>query len=68
MKQLPMTTEQAAYVIAHDNGIKIHKHLSEDEVAAVRALQSQLRQTAHSPSSASRKSGCQDKGESERME
>ena len=41
--QLPMTTEEATYVIAHENGIKISDYLDTTEVAHVRALQAQLR-------------------------
>lgn len=41
--QLPMTTEEATYLIAHENGIKIHNYLDADEVGRVRALQTQIR-------------------------
>jgi hypothetical protein len=41
--QLPMTTEEATYIIAHEKGIKIHNYLAAEEMGQVRALQAQLR-------------------------
>lgn len=41
--QLPMTTEEATYLIAYESGIKIHNYLDSEEVGRVRALQAQLR-------------------------
>jgi hypothetical protein len=40
--ELPMSTEQAHYTIAHENGIDIAKYLSPDETAEVRNLVAQL--------------------------
>jgi hypothetical protein len=49
-RQLPMSTEEAVYTIAHDEGIDISKHLTPDEVAAVRTLVAQLpRPAANGP-------------------
>src|SRR5712664_1990075 len=41
--QLPMTTEEATYIIAHEKGLKIHNYLSAEEVGHVQGLQAQLR-------------------------
>ncbi|MGO9038176.1 MAG: Swt1 family HEPN domain-containing protein [Steroidobacteraceae bacterium] len=41
--QLPMTTEEATYIIAYEKGLKIHNYLSAEVVGQVRALQAQLR-------------------------
>jgi len=43
IKQLPMSTEEATYAIAHDEGLKLHQYLESDDVARVRQLQAQLR-------------------------
>lgn len=40
-KALPITTEEAVYLIAFDEGIKIDKYLSSDEISAVRHLHTQ---------------------------
>ena len=40
---LPMTTEDAVYTIAVDNGIDISRFLAEDDTARVRAIMAQLR-------------------------
>lgn len=44
--QLPMSTEQAVYTLAHENGIDVSKHLSKEETTEVRGLVSQLRSSA----------------------
>jgi hypothetical protein len=49
-EELPMSTEQAVYTLAHENGIDLSKHLSKDETTEVRALVSQLRSAAPSVS------------------
>lgn len=41
-KQLPMSTEQAVYTIAHDEGIDLSKYLTKEETTEVRHLLSQL--------------------------
>ncbi len=41
-RQLPMSTEQATYTIAHDEGLDLSKYLSRDETTDVRALLAQL--------------------------
>jgi hypothetical protein len=41
--ELPMTTEQAVYTLAHEKGIDLSKHLSREETAEVRELVAQLR-------------------------
>jgi hypothetical protein len=41
-KQLPMSTEQAVYTIAHDEGIDLSKYLTKEETIEVRGLLSQL--------------------------
>jgi Swt1-like HEPN len=43
ISQLPMSTTEATYVIAHDEGIKLHRYLDAAEVERVRQLQAQLR-------------------------
>jgi hypothetical protein len=48
-EQLPMSTEQAAYTIAHDQGVDLSKHLSKEEVAEIRGLVMELRRTAPAP-------------------
>jgi Swt1-like HEPN len=52
ISELPMSTTEATYVIAHDVGVKIHQYLSGDEVEKVRMLQAQLRHAGASPSHA----------------
>jgi hypothetical protein len=42
-EELPMSTEQAVYTLAHENGIDLSKHLSKEETTEVRGLVSQLR-------------------------
>jgi hypothetical protein len=42
-EELPMSTEQAVYTLAHENGIDLSKHLSKDETTEVRGLVSHLR-------------------------
>ena len=42
-QELPMSTEQAVYTLAHENGIDLSKHLSKDETTEVRSLVAQLR-------------------------
>jgi hypothetical protein len=42
-EELPMSTEQAVYTLAHENGIDLSKHLSKEETTEVRSLVSQLR-------------------------
>jgi hypothetical protein len=42
-QQLPMTTEQAVYTIAHENGIDLSKELTKDETTEVRGLVAQLK-------------------------
>src|SRR5258706_14156770 len=54
IKLLPMSAEEAAYVIAHDNDLKIHKYLEPDQVDRVRALQAQLRSASPANVTASR--------------
>lgn len=44
IKQLPMSTTEATYLLAHEAGIKIHKYLSPAEVEKVRQLHAQLGQ------------------------
>jgi hypothetical protein len=44
IRQLPMSTSEATYVIAHDEGLRLDSYLPKDEVATVRHLQAQLRQ------------------------
>ncbi len=44
--QIPMSTEDATYLIAHESGIRIDKHLSSEQVDKVRSLQSGLRHVA----------------------
>lgn len=46
-KQLPMTTEQAVYTLAHENGVDLSKHLNKDETAEIRSLLAQLPARAH---------------------
>jgi hypothetical protein len=41
----PMSTEDAAYLIAHEAGIKIDKYLTDEQVDRVRGLRSQLKTT-----------------------
>jgi hypothetical protein len=57
-KQLPMSTEQAVYTIAHEEGIDLSKYLTKDETTEVRHLVSQLngtRSTSGQPAATSRK-------------
>jgi Swt1-like HEPN len=42
-QELPMSTEQAVYTLAHENGIDLSKQLTKEETSEVRALVSQLR-------------------------
>jgi hypothetical protein len=42
-KQLPMSTEQAVYTIAHENEIDVSKYLDQDTTREVRDLVAQLR-------------------------
>jgi transcriptional regulator with XRE-family HTH domain len=42
-RELPMSTEQAVYTIAHDEGVDISKYLTSDETTEVRRLVSDLR-------------------------
>jgi hypothetical protein len=42
IKQLPMTTAEATYLIAHDVGLRLTDYLKADEIANVRHLQTQL--------------------------
>lgn len=44
--ELPMSTEQAVYTLAHEHGIDVSKHLGGDGTAEVRALVAQLRSRA----------------------
>lgn len=37
-RQMPMSTEEATYLIAHEEGIRIDRYLSREEVAHVRGL------------------------------
>jgi hypothetical protein len=41
--ELPMTTPQAIYTLAHDHGIDVSRELTSEETADIRALVSQLR-------------------------
>lgn len=41
--ELPMSTEQAVYTLAHENGVDLSKYLGREETADVRTLVSQLR-------------------------
>jgi hypothetical protein len=41
-KQLPMSTEQAVYTIAHDEGLDLSKYLSKEETTEIRGLLAQL--------------------------
>jgi len=45
-QRLPMSTTQAVYVIAHDEGVDISEYLDTDAVAEVRALVKDLKATA----------------------
>src|SRR5690242_7551582 len=49
IKQLPMNTSEATYVIAHDEGLRLGDYLTQDELANVRHLQAQLRQAGPAP-------------------
>ena len=51
--ELPMSTEQAVYTIAHDNKIDIGKHLSKPEVTEVRELLAQLKAASPAPAATS---------------
>lgn len=44
--ELPMTTQQAVYTLAHENGVDVSKHLSPEETADIRALVHHLRGAA----------------------
>lgn len=46
-RELPMSTELAAYTIAHENGIDVSLFLSKEETAEVRELVSQLQTKAN---------------------
>lgn len=50
VKQLPVSTPLAVYVIAHDQGIRIDKHLGRETIAEVRQLVRDLRSTDASSS------------------
>jgi hypothetical protein len=52
-RELPMSTEQAVYTLAHENGIDLAKHLSKEETAEVRGLVAQLRAGPSSSAGAS---------------
>lgn len=52
-QDLPMSTEQAVYTLAHENGIDVSKHLSKDETTEARGLVSQLRLSANTTNAAS---------------
>lgn len=54
--ELPMTTEQAVYTIAHEYGVDLSRHLSSDETAEVRGLVAQLRAGAQ-PAAPTRANG-----------
>lgn len=41
--ELPMSTEQAVYTLAHENGIDVSRHLGKEGTAEVRELVAQLR-------------------------
>jgi hypothetical protein len=47
--ELPMTTEQAVYTIAHENGVDLSRHLSRDETDEVRRLVTELRSLHRGP-------------------
>ena len=49
--ELPMSTEQAVYTLAHENGIDLSKHLGREETADVRSLVAQLRSGSSLPAS-----------------
>lgn len=55
-RTLPMTTEQATYTIAHEEGLDIAKYLTKEETAEVRQLMSCLQSVAdkESPGTATR--------------
>lgn len=48
-KHSPMSTEDATYLIAHEEGMRIDRYLSGDQVDRVRALQTQVRPVAPAP-------------------
>jgi hypothetical protein len=50
--QLPMTTVQAYYTIAHDHGIDVSRYLSPEETAEIRGLVAQLKATPSTAASA----------------
>jgi len=49
--ELPSTNEQALYTLAHENGLKLSKYLTADQIAEVRGLV-QTRPVASAPASA----------------
>lgn len=51
-QELPMSTEQAVYTLAHENGIDLSKHLSKEETTEVRGLVAQLRAGASASTTA----------------
>src|SRR5712671_4328400 len=49
--QTPMSTEEATYLLAHENGIVLDRFLERDEVVRVRTLHQQTHGSAqHAPS------------------
>jgi Swt1-like HEPN len=62
----PMSTEDAAYLIAHEAGIKIDKYLTDEQVDRVRGLHSQLK-TAAPPVAARRSTRPRSTGKSIRQ-
>jgi Swt1-like HEPN len=52
--KLPMTTEEAVYVIAHRNGIPIHRYLNEDQLTKIQQLVSQSKSSSRPDSHAAR--------------
>lgn len=54
-QQLPMTTTQAVYTIAFENGIDIAKELGSEETADVQRLMSLLRSSGPSPTVSAKK-------------
>lgn len=47
--QLPMSSEEAVYVIAHDNGIDISKHLDRETTARISTYVAQLKAVGQGP-------------------
>jgi len=56
-KQLPMSTPHAVYVIAHQQGIRVDKHLGPEEVATVRQLVRDLAIANGDPAAARQRAG-----------